>query len=54
MKRGWKVGYVFLRRKRFRSDIIEVFQMINGSDKVNLWKFFVQMGMKEQENIVYV
>ena len=37
-----KVGYVMfsLRRMRFKGDMIEVFKMIHGIEKVNLGKLF--------------
>ena len=43
-----------LRRRRLRGDMIEVFKMIHGIDKVNLEKLFCIDEVEEQENIVYV
>ena len=39
-KRLKRWGMFSLRRRRFRSDMIEVFKMIHGIDKVNLGKLF--------------
>ena len=35
-----RLGMVSLRRKRLRGNMIEVFKMIHGIDKVNLGQFF--------------
>ena len=35
-----RLGMFSLRYRRLRSDIIEVFKMIHGIDKVNLGKLF--------------
>ena len=35
-----RLGMFSLRRRRLRGDIIEVFKMIQGNDKVNLGKLF--------------
>ena len=35
-----RFGMFSLRRKTLRGDMIEVFKMINGMDKVNLGKLF--------------
>ena len=35
-----RLGMFSLRRKRLRADMIEVFKMIQGIDKVNLGKLF--------------
>ena len=40
MKRNEQVGYVFFRHRRLRGDMIEVFKMIHGIDKVNLGRYF--------------
>ena len=39
-KRLKRLGMFSLRRKRFRDDMIEMFKMIHGIDKVNLGKLF--------------
>ena len=36
-----RLGILSLRRRRLRSDMIEVFNMIYGTDKVNLGKLFL-------------
>ena len=43
-----------LRRRRLRGDMIEVFKMTHGIDKVSLEKLFCMDEVKEQDNIVYV
>ena len=35
-----RLGMFSLRRRRLRSDMIEMFKMIHGVDKVNLGKIF--------------
>ena len=35
-----RLGMFSLRRRRLRGDMIEVFKMIHGIDKVNLGKLF--------------
>ena len=49
-----RLGKFSLRVRRLRGDMIEVFKMIHGIDKVNLEKLFVLMRMEEKESIVYV
>ena len=49
-----RLGMFSLRHRRLRGDMIEVFKVIHGIDKVNLENLFVRMRMKEQENIVYI
>ena len=49
-----RLGMFSLNRRRLRGDMIEVFKMIHGIDKVIQGSFFVQMRMKVQEKIVYV
>ena len=39
-------------RRRLRGDMIDVFKMIHGIDKVNLGKFFVWTRIEEQNGIV--
>ena len=46
-----RLGMFSLRLRRFR-DMIEVFKMIQATDKVNLVKFFCIDKDREQKNII--
>ena len=41
---GW---VCFLQRRTLRSDMIELFKMIHGTDKVNIGKLFVYFRLEE-------
>ena len=36
-----RFGMFSLRHRRLRGDMIEMFKIIHGIDKVNLWRFFI-------------
>ena len=50
-----RMGKCSLRRRRLRGDMIEMFKMIHGIDKVNMGKLlYIEMRIEEQKNIVFV
>ena len=48
-----RLGMFSLRRRRIRGDMIEVFKMIHGNDKVNLGKHFCidECGRKRKHSL---